>query len=56
MLNDKVRVEAYKLAISESVKDKIVIDVGTGTGILAIMSAEHEARHVYALENSDIIR
>ena len=53
MLRDKVRTESYKAAIErnpETFKDKIVLDVGCGTGILSIFAAKAGARHVYAID------
>jgi len=52
MIGDKVRVEAYRQAISELVSGKTVIDVGAGTGILSIMAAEAGASRVVAVEKS----
>jgi protein arginine N-methyltransferase 1 len=56
MLADRVRIEAYRKGISGSVKPgDVVIDLGTGTGILAAMAAQAGARHVYAVDHSDLI-
>jgi len=35
-------------------KDKIVVDVGCGTGILSMFAAQAGAKIVYALEMSEI--
>lgn len=50
MLNDRSRNIFYKHAIDKSVKDKVVCDVGTGTGLLSILSAKAGARKVFAVE------
>lgn len=56
MLADRVRVEAYRKGIQGSVRPgDVVIDLGTGTGILAFMAARAGARHVYAIDHSDFI-
>ena len=56
MLADRVRVEAYRKGIAGSVKrGDVVIDLGTGTGILAAMAAQAGARHVYAVDHSELI-
>jgi protein arginine N-methyltransferase 1 len=54
MLNDKVRCETYKNAIEASVKGKIVLDVGAGTGFLSVIAAKAGATHVYAVEYSEM--
>ncbi|EEF37882.1 protein arginine n-methyltransferase, putative [Ricinus communis] len=53
MLSDRVRMDAYYRAIFENkhhFHGKAVLDVGTGSGILAIWSAQAGARKVYAVE------
>ncbi len=55
MLADTVRVETYAEAIRKHVaSDDVVVDLGTGTGILALLAAEQGAT-VYAIDHSDII-
>ena len=56
MLNDRVRTEAFLRAIRETVKpDDVVLDIGTGTGVLATAAAQAGARRVYAVEASGIL-
>lgn len=56
MLADRPRVEAYRKGIAGSVKPgDVVIDLGTGTGILAAMAAKSGASRVYAIDHSDLI-
>ncbi|CAG4997579.1 unnamed protein product [Parnassius apollo] len=58
MLSDKVRTESYKNAIflnKDTFKDKIVLDLGCGTGILSMFCATAESRIVYALDQSEVI-
>ena len=47
---DKQRNEAYESWISENVKDKTVIDLGAGSGILCYFAVKYGAKKVYALE------
>jgi protein arginine N-methyltransferase 1 len=55
MLADSVRVDTYAAAISRHIKSgDVVIDLGTGTGILAILAARQGAK-VYAIDHSDFI-
>lgn len=54
MLRDSVRVMAYRAAILAHARDKVVADIGCGTGILSLFAAKGGARHVYALEESEV--
>ena len=55
MLDDRARTASYQRAIRETVTpDDVVVDVGTGTGVLAITAAQAGARHVYAVEASSM--
>ncbi len=57
MLKDSVRTRAYQKAIEsnpQDFKDKVVLDIGCGTGILSIFAARAGAKHVYAIENAEI--
>lgn len=47
---DCQRNTAYENWISENVKDKIVIDLGAGSGILCYLAVKYGAKKVYALE------
>lgn len=56
MLKDTIRMAAYQQALQRAVKPgMIVLDIGTGTGIHALMAAKLGARHVYAVEPADSI-
>lgn len=56
MLADKARMAFYHSAIARHIQpgDR-VIDLGTGTGILAALSARRGASHVYAIDHSKIL-
>lgn len=57
MLRDTVRIQRYKNAIlscAQLFKDKVVMDVGAGTGILSILCAQAGAKVVYAVEPSSV--
>lgn len=58
MIKDSVRTGTYKNAIMRNAflfKDKVVLDVGCGTGILSFFAARAGARQVYAVDCADII-
>ena len=57
MLKDQARTMAYQRAIEGNpidFKDKIVLDIGCGTGILSLFAAKAGAKHVYAVDNAEI--
>ncbi|KAG1331721.1 Protein arginine N-methyltransferase [Cocos nucifera] len=57
MIKDHVRTGTYKAAImryQNLIEGKVVLDVGCGTGILAIFCAFAGARRVYAVDASEI--
>jgi len=55
MLNDNVRTCSFIQGIQEVVKPgDVVVDIGTGTGILAIAAAKAGAKKVYAIEASSM--
>lgn len=52
MLKDVVRTKTYQNVIYKNdflIKDKVVLDVGAGTGILSLFCAKAGAKHVYAV-------
>nr|CAG8567184.1 8670_t:CDS:2 [Entrophospora candida] len=58
MLKDEVRTLSYRTAIYQNkhlFKDKIVLDIGSGTGILSMFAAKAGAKHVYGIDMSSII-
>ena len=57
MLQDTARKRAFLDAIREVVRpDDVVLDLGTGSGILAVAAAQAGARQVYAVEPTNVIR
>ena len=55
MLHDERRTGDYLAALAAVVRpDDVVLDIGTGSGVLAVAAARAGARRVYAVEASDI--
>src|SRR5580693_6354410 len=55
MLNDRLRTSSFLAAIGEVVRPgDVVVDIGTGTGVLAVAAARAGARRVYAVEETSI--
>ena len=56
MLGDEARIAAFERAIIAAVKPgDVVLDIGTGSGLLAMMAAKAGASHVYACESVAVI-
>ncbi|KAI8643514.1 S-adenosyl-L-methionine-dependent methyltransferase [Parasitella parasitica] len=58
MLKDTARTEAYRDFVYENkdiFKNKVVLDVGCGTGILSMFAAKAGAKKVFSVDNSAII-
>lgn len=51
MVSDQVRTRAYAYAIKEAVTyNDVVVDLGSGTGQLAMMAARRSPKHIIAIE------
>ncbi|MCF3578480.1 amino acid adenylation domain-containing protein, partial [Planktothrix agardhii] len=54
MTNDQRRNDSYKVAINQLVKDKIVVEIGTGKdAILSRFCVEGGAKKIYAIERNE---
>ena len=57
MVDDRVRVQAYAQALRQSIRpDTVVLDLGTGTGIFALLACRFGARRVFAIEADPVIQ
>jgi histone-arginine methyltransferase CARM1 len=60
MLQDSVRTSTYRSAIllngPECIQNKLVLDVGAGSGILSYFAVQAGAQQVYAVEASDMAK
>ncbi len=55
MMQDYIRTSTYQRAILSNMtdfRDKIVLDVGAGSGILSFFAQQAGAKKVYAVEGS----
>ena len=57
MIADRVRVGAYAQALRKTVREgSVVVEIGTGPGIFAVLACQLGASWVYAIEPSEIIQ
>lgn len=57
MITDDTRMDAYVRALRGAVKPgSVVLDLGTGTGILALLASKFGARRVYAVEPAAVMQ
>jgi type I protein arginine methyltransferase len=57
MLADRIRIEAYAQALRRAVRpDSVVLDIGTGPGIMAVLACQLGATRVFAIEPGEIIQ
>src|SRR5262245_39877939 len=57
MITDTVRMSAYDAALRKAVKPgSVVVDIGTGTGIFALLACKYGASRVYAIEPASAIQ
>src|SRR2546423_7448973 len=56
MLADASRMDAYAAALRQTVKpDSVVMDLGSGPGMFALLACKLGARRVYAVEPDNVI-
>lgn len=56
MIADAPRMEAYVAALRQTVKsDSVVMDLGCGPGVFAVLACKFGARRVYAVEPENVI-
>jgi protein arginine N-methyltransferase 1 len=57
MIDDDARMEAFREAMSKSVRqDSVVLDLGAGTGIMALLACRYGAKRIYAVEPSNALQ
>ena len=57
MIGDRVRLDAYERALRKAVRPgSVVLEIGTGPGIFAVLACQLGARRVYAIEPDPIIQ
>jgi len=57
MVADSGRMAAYRQALSSSIgPESVVLDLGTGTGMMAMLALRYGAKRVYAIEPLDVIQ
>jgi len=57
MIADHIRTQGYASAMRQAINpDSIVLEIGTGIGVFAMLACQFGARHVYAVEPDDSIQ
>jgi type I protein arginine methyltransferase len=57
MIADRVRTEAYARALRKAVRPgSVVVEIGTGPGVFAVLACQLGARRVYAIEPDPVIQ
>ena len=59
LLQDSARTDAYRNAFLQNLpdfQDKVVLDVGAGSGILSLFAVQAGAKRVYAVEASNMAK
>src|SRR5258708_1418060 len=57
MIADRVRIEAFTQALRGAIRPgAVVMDIGTGPGIMAALACQLGASRVYAIEPSEVIQ
>lgn len=56
MIADAARMDAYAAALRQTIKpDSVVMDLGCGPGVLALLACKLGARRVYAVEPNNVV-
>lgn len=53
-VRDRARLDAFARALAEVARDRVVVDLGAGTGVLGMIACRAGARRVYAIEADPI--
>lgn len=57
MIADRVRTDAYAEALRKTIREgAVVVEIGTGPGVFAVLACQLGARKVYAIEPAEIIQ
>jgi protein arginine N-methyltransferase 1 len=57
MIADRIRIEAFTEALRGAIRPgAVVMDIGTGPGVMAVIACQFGARRVYAIEPSEVVQ
>jgi protein arginine N-methyltransferase 1 len=57
MIADRIRIDAFTQALRQAIRPgMVVMDIGTGPGIMGVLACQLGASHVYAIEPCEIVQ
>lgn len=55
-IHDRLRIQAYTSAVQGCMKGKNILHLGCGMGLISMLAARNNAKHVVAIDTSEIVK